>query len=415
MADKGVPDQGESLDTFWLREVYPDAAATLAFAQSSMEGIKETCMVALDANVLLLPYRLGATSLNEIKDLFASLAIADRIFLPAQAVREFLKHRATRIRDVLRELGNQASQIQVVADRRAGFLEADPGYQDLVNFSQQIKELKSLSLKTISQIGDRLRNGVGLDPVSSVYREIFGGRVVDLDGCISDEKLKEEMVWRYRHSIPPGYKDRNKPDEGIGDFLIWKTILQLAVGRKMDCIFVTEDAKSDWWVQSEGIFQPRLELVDEYRRASDGKTLHLLPLSGLLQLLGAQSDTVDEARQAEKARKQQLLDEAERARSAVLLMREENDRREGDLVSLTRAELARDFEQLTEDWRTANRERISIDQILRNASATSEMSDADVSALYHKRDELESITRETIRRRTQVERRIRDIVTADEG
>jgi hypothetical protein len=333
--------------------------------------------------------------------------------LPAQAVREFLKHRANRIRDVLRDLSNQASQIQVVADRRAGFLEADPGYQDLVKFSQEIKELKGSSLNTISQIGDRLRNGVGLDPVSSVYRDIFSGRVIDLDGSIPDDKLKEEMAWRYRHSIPPGYKDRNKPDEGIGDFLIWKIILQLSSARQVDCIFVTEDAKSDWWVQSEGIFQPRLELVEEFRRASGGRTLHLLPLSGLLQLLGAKSQTVDEARQVEIARRRQLIEEAERARSAALLEARDDDQQSEGILR-TRADLAQNLEKLTQEWHASNRERISIDQRLRSA-ATSDMSNAELSALYRQRDELESVAREKFRRRKELERMLRDIVTAEEG
>ena len=164
---KTEPESDDNLDTFWLKSVYPDAASTLAFAQVPLEDIKATCMVALDANVLLLPYRLGATSLNEIKELFAKLAHADRIFLPAQAVREFLKHRANRIRDVLRDLSNQASQIQIVTDRKAGFLEADPDYQELVELSRKIKDLKGSSLKVIAQISERLRNGGGHDPVTS--------------------------------------------------------------------------------------------------------------------------------------------------------------------------------------------------------------------------------------------------------
>ena len=210
----------ERLDTFWLRSLYPDAAETFMFAQASLDSVKEEGFVALDANVLLLPYRLGATSLSEIKKIFGALSERDRIFLPAQAVREFLKHRANRIRDVLRDLASQASQIQVVADRKIGFLEADQGYQELVDLSQKIKELKISSLKTISQIGDRLKIGIGMDPVTTAYREIFQDRVVELDGSISDEDLKSEMEWRYRHSIPPGYKDRNKPDDGENYFAI---------------------------------------------------------------------------------------------------------------------------------------------------------------------------------------------------
>jgi hypothetical protein len=111
------------------------------------------------------------------------------------------------------------------------------------------------------------------------------------------------MAWRYAHGIPPGYKDQSKGDGGIGDFLIWKTILKLGEDRKTDCIFVTEDSKGDWWVQSEGTFQPRIELVEEYRRATQGRTIHLMSLSHFLSTFGAEERAVDETQKVEKAQR----------------------------------------------------------------------------------------------------------------
>src|SRR5690606_4521164 len=73
--------------------------------------------------------------------------------------------------------------------------------------------------------------------------------------------------------------------------------------KNLDCIFVTEDSKSDWWVQSEGGFQPRMELVEEYRRETQGKTIHLMPLSDLLRLYDVQMEVVDEAKSVEADKK----------------------------------------------------------------------------------------------------------------
>jgi PIN like domain len=413
MTNKQNDIPNDVLDTFWLRSLYPDAGATFEFAQASLEDIKDDSIIVLDANVLLLPYRLGATSLEEIKKRFDVLAKADRIFLPAQAVREFLKHRANRIRDVLRDLGNQASQIQVVADRRIGFLESDDGYKELIELSQKIKELKNSSLKVISQIGDRLRHGIGSDPVSSAYREIFVGRVIELDDSINDDQLKEEMFWRYRHSIPPGYKDKNKPDDGAGDFLIWKTILQIASSRQAHCIFVTEDAKSDWWVQSEGVFQPRLELVEEYRRASGGRTLHLLPLSGLLEFLGAQSDAIDEARQLELVRQQRLVDLADRARRR--LRAERNARQhQSDFPPMDRNDLVTELARLSAESVELLRKKTAIDRTIRDPDAISALNDLAVADLFRRRDEIDDIRRENFQRRKSLEDMMRSQVLDDD-
>ncbi len=296
---------GTEIDSFWLSEVYPDAGASLEFCQASVQQIRDNAIVVLDTNVLLLPYRLGAQSLGEIQKVLLKLAGGDRIFLPAQAAREFLKNRAGRVRDVLRELERQASQIQIMSDRKIGFLDTDQNYNDLIKYAEEVRDLKEKSLAAIGKISSNLKSGIGDDPVSAAFRDIFKDKVVDID-CKSEidkKKITKEMAWRYAHGIPPGYKDQSKGDGGIGDFLIWKTILKLGEDRKTDCIFVTEDSKGDWWVQSEGTFQPRIELVEEYRRATQGRTIHLMSLSHFLSTFGAEERAVDETQKVEKAQR----------------------------------------------------------------------------------------------------------------
>ena len=43
--------------------------------------------------------------------------------------------------------------------------------------------------------------------------------------------------------MPPGYKDGRKEDEGIGDFLIWKSLLKFGEEKKLDLAFVTGEEK----------------------------------------------------------------------------------------------------------------------------------------------------------------------------
>jgi hypothetical protein len=171
-------EAGTEIDRFWLQRVYPDASAAFEFEQADIGDVKNNAFIVLDANVLLLPYRLGAHSLAEIKKVFGELSQQDRVFLPGQAVREYLKNRAAKLRDITRDLSNQASQMQIIADKKIGFLENDPDYQNLVQLSEQVKTIKSDTLKAIEKISTRLKGGIGSDPVSSVYREIFIGRVV---------------------------------------------------------------------------------------------------------------------------------------------------------------------------------------------------------------------------------------------
>lgn len=77
-----------------LREWFPNPAELLAFQQQPLATIKSECIFVLDANVLLLPYASSSKPFAEIVKLYEKLVKEDRLFIPAQAMREFLGLRA---------------------------------------------------------------------------------------------------------------------------------------------------------------------------------------------------------------------------------------------------------------------------------------------------------------------------------
>ncbi|WP_204277464.1 PIN-like domain-containing protein, partial [Escherichia coli] len=62
--------------------------------------------------------------------------------------------------------------------------------------------------------------------------------------------LKKEGEDRYAKKIPPGYKDAKK-DAGefdkYGDLIIWKDMIGKAKADKRPILFISDDAKEDWW------------------------------------------------------------------------------------------------------------------------------------------------------------------------
>jgi hypothetical protein len=100
--------------------------------------------------------------------------------------------------------------------------------------------------------------------------------------------------------VPPGYKDASKDDGGIGDFLIWKTLLLLGEREKKDMVFVTGKQKPDWFNQASGAPTfPRYELIDEFRRASAGKGFGLMTLHQLLVEMHVSDELVKDIQKAE--------------------------------------------------------------------------------------------------------------------
>jgi PIN like domain len=132
-----------------------------------------------------------------------------------------------------------------------------------------------------------------------MYSSLFSKGVV-LDVEIKEDVLRQRIEKDCKYKLPPGYKDASKPDMGVGDVIIWFTILEIGKKYKKSVVFVSLDQKADWWSQSEGSpLYPRFELVEEFRRISEGQSFHILKFSSFLDLYGASKEVTEEVRQEE--------------------------------------------------------------------------------------------------------------------
>lgn len=291
---------GEQPNIFSLHLIYPEADALLAWRLAPIADVMKTCVVVLDANVLLLPYQFGANSLMEIDEKFRSLAKSGRLVVPGQALREFARHRQGKLADIMNQIETKKSQATRYGIGNHPLLEALPNFKKALEIEKQINRLIAEYQKSLSGVVDDVRAWAWNDPVSVLYGELFNAGMKVLDPTFDEDNIREDLARRKTQRIPPGYKDTGKDDEGIGDILIWHTILEAGTLPPCDLVFVTGDQKSDWWQRSGGKpLYPRQELVDEFRRASGGKSFHLVSLSQLLALVGASAETIEEVRHEE--------------------------------------------------------------------------------------------------------------------
>jgi hypothetical protein len=80
-----------------------------------------------------------------------------------------------------------------------------------------------------------------------------------------------EGVTRFEKKVPPGYEDRKKqaPDK-YGDLVIWKETISISRKTNKGVIFVTDDAKEDWWhIAGEERIGPRPELLQEFQAETE--------------------------------------------------------------------------------------------------------------------------------------------------
>lgn len=289
----------EIKDIFIRNKVYPDAQAIFQFEPRPLAEIKDDAVIVLDTNTLLIPYEVGQASLDQIEETYGRLVDQGRLVVPGQVAREFAVHRATKLSELYSQLYKKHSSIEELSIGRYPLLEGVTPFKqtsELVkNVNSQIREYR----KQLAEVVDHVRSWTWNDPVSLLYRKLFSANVV-VDSKFDDDVIMADLQRRHLYNLPPGYNDKGNPTSGIGDILIWHTILDLAVKRKKSLIFVSGDVKSDWRVKSEKqSLYTRYELVEEYRRVSDGQTFQCIDLATLLDLFGATKEVLSEVRESE--------------------------------------------------------------------------------------------------------------------
>lgn len=280
-------------DPFGLARACPDAGSAFHGAIASAADMKNSCFFVLDANALLAPYRVGTKEFSSIYKLFSTLARDARLYIPKHAIREYLKHRVTVLQLIEKSIKDHKSKV--------GFalLEAPQILNDLEDISGARDEYKALMVP-LEKYKKHLSNTLaivrdwqkGLDPIYDQYRSIFTEDLI-VEPKLDFEKVLSEYESRVKQRRPPGFKDASKDSNAIGDYIIWKTIIDLGQRLKKDCIFISDDSKPDW---KTGGHATRFELNEEFRDLTCGNIFTIVSFAEFLHLLDVDAAVVSSIR-----------------------------------------------------------------------------------------------------------------------
>lgn len=285
---------------FSLEDVLPDVADSFFHSGEDIYEAIKTANIVIDTNALLLPYGAGGASIAATGAAFEKIEKEERLVIPAQVLREYIKNRPKKVGELLQGLSDSLSKLPSPPKIHYPVLEGVDEFEELKKEISDYEKLRKSIMNCRSKLHDAISSWSLRDPVIEAYRKSFTRR--SIFECNGDhDTILKEMMARYENSIPPGYKDAAKDDGGTGDFIIWKTILEVGQTSKRSTIFVSGDEKSDWQHRSNNTgFLPRFELIDEYRRASEGSSFFIIQLSDLLGFFEATDETVDEIRREER-------------------------------------------------------------------------------------------------------------------
>jgi hypothetical protein len=286
----------EGFNAFILEEVFEKPVELLSLPSIKTSELAMDSIFALDANALLAPFGVGKAGQEEITTLYRGLREHDRIFAPAHAVREYLKHRSQKIAAMTDLLNQGISALgSAPSPPECAMLEYSKEYENALKAGERLRSARKNYLASMQELISLLSKWQWDDPVSALYSEVFNdGAVVECS--TSRDDLLRDLSHRTTHNIPPGYKDKAKSDGGISDVIIWHTLMELAKTRSVDVVFVSNDEKTDWMVRSgSGALIPRFELIAEFTKKTRQR-LSIVSYIQFLELHELSPATVDKVR-----------------------------------------------------------------------------------------------------------------------
>lgn len=219
-----------------------------------------TCFFVVDANVLLNLYRYSASTSEQLISILEG--VRDRIWIPYQAALEYHERRLDVISSETKTYSDtiglcRSLRENLSTSRRHPFAD-DAVVASTINFLHKLED-------DLNKRQTRREGLLSQDPLQERIGELFAERVGDPLSSEENVKLTREGEKRYEEKIPPGYKDVNKDERRrYGDLRVWFQIIAWARASQNNVVFVTDDAKEDWWFYHNGrIMGPRPELRQE--------------------------------------------------------------------------------------------------------------------------------------------------------
>ena len=249
-------------------------------------AVWKDAIFVFDTNVLLNLYRYQENTRDELLSVLDELS--EKIWIPFHVALEFQRNRLK----VISEQGKKFSEVRKSVEKFKGTLSAELEKLNLakrhthINPELLISGFETLANDFLKKLEDSQKTQQKLTAPDSLKERIetlFENRV---GPAPTDQKTIDELFkvaeQRYKFKIPPGYMDSKKDEDSsdefthgniiykrkYGDYILWTQLLQFAKAHnKSKIVFITDDAKEDWWLKynldGPKIIGPRPELREE--------------------------------------------------------------------------------------------------------------------------------------------------------
>ncbi|MER6597467.1 PIN domain-containing protein [Streptomyces parvus] len=256
-------------------------------SQEFIDSAIAASTVVLDTNAILNLYRMKPSARAEYFQVLQK--IESRIWIPRQVADEFHRNRLSAVDSHANSLKSKSDKVSESAESLRFALRdffklhslADgksSGYLESLN--ESVSRIVNSVKREVEEYDLKPSDLLSGDPILERLALLFEGKVGSGVPMSERKAAMDEALRRGAEGVPPGYKDvKERGEKGVGDYFIWREMIDHAKLTERDILFVSTDLKDDWVRKQCGFsIGPLPELVEEMR-ISAGVQYHHLPLA----------------------------------------------------------------------------------------------------------------------------------------
>ena len=234
-------------------------------SESEFSELWKQSTFVFDTNVLLNLYRYQSSTRDALLKILRKLE--NRIWIPHHVGLEYQRNRLS----VIAEQNKRYSEVRGIVSKSLSSMQNELDTLQLkkrhshIDPDKLVGSINKIKDEFLEELSGLEKQSIGVhseDSIRNSLEVLFSDKIGApfCDQAELNELLKEGEV-RYKHQIPPGFKDSKKDkkdsdsfsyggllyERKYGDLIVWRQITEYAKSESLkNVIFVTDDSKSDW-------------------------------------------------------------------------------------------------------------------------------------------------------------------------
>ncbi|WP_197232899.1 PIN-like domain-containing protein [Priestia endophytica] len=261
------------------------------YSDDEFEELWKKAIFVVDTNILINFYKYTSKqSTKSLLDILKKVKEANRLWIPHQVALEYFfnyEDNMFKQKEGYNQLSRELAKLKDEAQKTLSTVKSKHPYIITEKFQFMVDSIEKSNKIVEKQINQEIENLPDSNAIQEDILKLLDGIIGDPYSQKKINEIEKDGAERYKHDIPPGFKDKTdnnkkayrtygdfKYQQLYGDLIVWHQIMDRAKieDNPKPIILITEDRKEDWWEKDGShIKRPHPQLIQEFLNKTQQK------------------------------------------------------------------------------------------------------------------------------------------------